>query len=137
MDEQTAAFVKGGPASAIKASAWTTQEWLRFLNNLPRQLSRAQLDDLDLTFKLSDSTNSYVRSAWLELAIANRYESALPSLEAFLTSVGRGLFIRPLYAGLMRQGDWGQPIARKMLAEAKSSYHPTIVAGLERIVNGS
>ncbi len=137
VDEQTAAFVKGGPASAIKASAWTTQEWLRFLNNLPRQLSRAQLDDLDRTFKLSDSTNSYVRSAWLELAIANRYEPALPSLEAFLTSVGRGLFIRPLYAGLMRQGDWGQPIARKMLAEAKSSYHPTIVAGLERIVNGS
>ena len=137
VDAQTAAFVKGGAASAITASAWTTQEWLRFLNNLPRQLSRAQLDDLDRTFKLSASANSYVRSAWLELAIANRYEPALPSLEAFLKSVGRGLFIRPLYTGLMRQGEWGQPIARRIFAEAKASYHPTIAGGLERVVNGA
>ncbi|MDF2901557.1 MAG: aminopeptidase, partial [Phenylobacterium sp.] len=137
VDAQTAAFVKGGAASTITASAWTTQEWLRFLNNLPRQLSTAQLDDLDRTFKLSASTNSYVRSAWLELAIANRYEPALPSLEAFLKSVGRGLFIRPLYTGLMRQGEWGQPIARRIFAEAKASYHPTIAGGLERVVNGA
>lgn len=137
VDAQTAAFAAGGPASSVTASAWTTQEWLRFLNNLPRQLSVAQLDDLDRTFKLSASTNSYVRSAWLELAIANRYAPALPSLEAFLMSVGRGLFIRPLYIGLMRQGDWGQPIARRMFAEAKETYHPTVADGLERLVSGT
>lgn len=137
VDAQTAAFVGGGAASSMTTSAWTTQEWLRFLNNLPRKLSVAQLDDLDRTFKLSASTNSYVRSAWLELAIANRYAPALPSLEAFLTSVGRGLFIRPLYIGLMRQGDWGQPIARRMFAEAKGTYHPTVADGLERLVSGT
>lgn len=137
VDTQTAAFLGGGSASGVNSSAWTTQEWLRFLNNLPRKLSVAQLDDLDRNFKLSASTNSYVRSAWLELAIANRYAPALPSLEAFLMSVGRGLFIRPLYVGLMREGDWGQPIARRMLAEAKRTYHPTVADGLERVVSGA
>lgn len=137
VDAQRAAFVQGGPASAVNAWAWSTKEWLRFLNGLPRQMPAQRLDDLDQTFKLSASTNGYVRSAWLELAIANRYAPAIPSLESFLNSVGRGLFIRPLYTGLMRQGDWGRPIAQRIFAEAKSTYHPTVAAGLERLISGS
>ena len=62
---------------------------------------------------LSASQNAYVRSAWAELAIANRYEPALPSIRAFVNSVGRGLLIRPIYEGLMKQGDWGRPIAKR------------------------
>ncbi len=134
VDAQAAAFLAGGPASAIKADAWTTQEWQRFLNNLPRKLTTAQLDDLDGTFRLSASNNGYVRSAWLEIAIANRYAPAVPSLEAFLKSVGRGLFLRPLYAGLMRDAEWGQPIARRVFAEAKAGYHPTVAGSLGRMV---
>ena len=137
VDGQVAAFVGGTPATQLTASAWTTQEWLRFLNKLPRQLTVKQLDDLDEAFKLSASTNSYVRSAWLELAIANRYEPAVSSLEEFLTTVGRGLFVRPLYTGLMRQGDWGKPVAQRIFAKAKPTYHPTVVSSLDRIVTGS
>ncbi|MBP6877467.1 MAG: M1 family metallopeptidase [Phenylobacterium sp.] len=136
VDAQVAAFNQGAPASQLTASAWTTQEWLRFLNSLPRKLSKAQLDDLDGTFKLSNSSNSYLRSAWLELAIANRYEPALPALEEFLTTVGRGLFLRPLYAGLMKQGDWGRPIAVRIFEKAKPTYHPTVALSLERLVTG-
>ncbi len=135
VDEQVQRFVDGAPASSVTASAWTTQEWLRFLNNLPRRLPKARLDDLDATFQLSASSNSYVRSAWLELAIANRYDAAVPSLEAFLTTVGRGLFIRPLYAGLMRDKEWGQPIARRIFEKAKATYHPTVAEGLQRMIN--
>lgn len=137
VDTQVAAFVGGTPAAQLSVSAWTTQEWLRFLNNLPRKLTERQLDDLDGTFKLSNSTNSYVRSAWLELAIANRYDPAVPALEEFLTSVGRGLFLRPLYVGLMRQGDWGKPLAQRIFAKAKPTYHPTVATSLARIVSGN
>lgn len=137
VDEQAQKFVSGAPASSVTASAWTTQEWLRFLNNLPRRLPKARLDDLDSTFKLSASPNSYVRSAWLELAIANRYDAAVPSLEEFLTTVGRGLFIRPLYAGLMRDKEWGQPIARRIFERAKATYHPTVAEGLQRMIDAA
>ncbi|WP_374658628.1 M1 family metallopeptidase [Phenylobacterium sp.] len=137
VDTQVAAFAGGGAASQVSTRGWTTQEWQRFLNGLPRQLSKAQLDDLDATLKLSGSTNAYIRSAWLELAIANRYEPALPSLETFLTTIGRGLLIRPLYAALMKQGDWGRPIARALFEKSKAAYHPTVAASIERMVSTS
>ena len=134
VDAKLAAFNAGGPASAIQPSGWATQQWLRFLNGLPRQQTPARLKELDDALLLSGSTNAYVRSAWAELAIANRYEPALPSIRAFVNSVGRGLLIRPVYAGLMNQGDWGKPIARRFFAEAKAGYHPATAASIERIL---
>jgi len=137
VDRAVAAFEGGAPAANLPAKAWTTQEWQRFLNNLPRKLTPQQLADLDRTFRLSASANGYIRSAWLELAIANRYEPALPSLRAFLASIGRGLFINPLYTGLIRQGDWGRALAKQYFAEARATYHPSLAEGIARRIGAS
>jgi aminopeptidase N len=137
IDQQAHAFAAGAPASTIRTKAWTTQTWLRFLNALPRTLPVARLADLDKVYGLSASSNAYVRSAWLELAIANRYEPALPSLEAFMTSVGRGLFVLPLYRGLKAQGDWGLPIARRIYARARPTYHPLVAGAVDKMLGSS
>ncbi|MDO8297837.1 MAG: M1 family metallopeptidase [Caulobacter sp.] len=132
IDAQVAAFVGGAPAASIPGKTWTTQEWQRFLNNLPRQLPAARLADLDGAFGLSASTNAYVRAGWLQLVVANRYAPALPSLEAFLASNGRGLFLNPLYNGLIKDKAWGVPLARRYFEAAKSGYHPALAASIER-----
>ncbi len=136
IDETLAAFKAGGAASAVQPKGWSTQEWLRFLNGIPREQTPARLKELDETLNLSASKNAYVRSAWYELAIANRYEPALPSMRQFASSVGRGLLIRPLYTGLMKEGDWGAAIARDMFAEARPTYHPAVAEGIEKILKG-
>jgi aminopeptidase N len=132
VDRSIQAYLAGQPAEALPAKAWTTQEWQRFLNGLPRQLTPAQMTELDRAFGLNASTNGYVRSAWLEIVIASRWEPGLPSLRAFLTGVGRGLFVNPLYTGLMRQGDWGKALARQYFAEARASYHPSLAEGIAK-----
>lgn len=134
VDAKLAAVNAGGPVSAVQPTGWATQQWLRFLNGLPRQQTTARLKELDETLGLSASTNAYVLSAWAELAIANRYEPALPSIEGLVTTVGRGLLIRPVYEGLVEQGDWGKPIAAKFFAEARAGYHPSTAASIQRIL---
>jgi aminopeptidase N len=137
VDKKLAAFNAGGPASAVHPEGWSTQEWLRFLNGIPRQQTPARLRELDETLGLSQSGNAYVQSAWLELAIANRYEPALPTLRRYVSSIGRGLLIYPLYKGLMQQGEWGAAIARDIYKPAKPTYHPTTAAEIEQIIGGS
>ncbi|AJP72477.1 M1 family metallopeptidase [Sphingomonas hengshuiensis] len=134
VDAKLAAVKAGGPVSAVQPQGWSTQQWLRFLNGLPRAQSPARLRELDETLGLSASSNAYVRSAWAELAIANRYDPALPSIRGLVTSVGRGLLIRPVYEGLMKQGDWGQPIARAYFEAARGGYHPNTAAQVAKIV---
>ncbi|MCC2977414.1 M1 family metallopeptidase [Sphingomonas sp. PL-96] len=124
----------GAPIASVDAGGWSTQEWLRFLNGLPRRQTPARLAELDRTFGLSQSTNAYVRSAWLVLAIQNRYQPAVASTEQFLPSVGRGLLIMPVYRALKEQSDWGMPIARRTFAKARTGYHPVTAAAIEQLL---
>lgn len=124
----------GAPFASIDASRWSTQEWLRFLNGLPRQQSAARLAELDQAFRLSTSTNAYIRSAWLVLAIGNRYQPAIASAEQFLPSVGRNLLITPVYRALKAQGDWGTPVARRIFDRARAGYHPVTAGAIAQLL---
>lgn len=135
VDAQLAAFNAGGPASAIDTKGWQTQQWKRLLDNLPRQQSAARLAELDAALGLTRSQNAYVQSAWFDLAIANRYAPVIPALEEYLIRVGRNLLVTPLYRGLKAQGEWGEPIARRIFAKAKPGYHPVTVGAVTRILD--
>jgi leukotriene-A4 hydrolase len=123
VEEQVQRFVGGTPASELRATKWSTQEWQHFLQNLPATLTTTQLADLDRTFGLSTRGNSEVLFSWLRIAIRHRYEPALPALEQFLTSQGRRKFVQPLFDDLVTSG-WGEPLARRIYARARELYHP-------------
>ncbi len=123
VDAQAKAFAAGGAAPLDSWKAWSTSERVRFVGSLPRQLSAERLAAVDAAFGLSAQGNSEIRFAWLQLAVANRYEPAVPSLEQFLTGQGRRKFVAPLFVSLWGQGDWGQSIAKRIYAESRPLYH--------------
>jgi leukotriene-A4 hydrolase len=135
VDQQAQAFAGGAPAASVNAGNWTTQEWQHFLESLPDQMRPAQLADLDRTFTLTDRRNSEVLFAWLRIAIAHRYQPAMPALERFLTSQGRRKFLRPLYEDLMKT-DWGKADAKRIYARARPLYHSVATGTLDPIVRG-
>jgi|TARA_R100000501_G_scaffold16352_1_gene29718 aminopeptidase N len=136
VDATLARFNAGGAAEEVDTAGWTTQQWMRFLRGIPREQTPARLKEMDQALNLSASSNPYVRSAWYEIAIANRYDPVVPSLTAYLNEVGRMLLLRPLYEGLAAQGEWGTAIARDAFASARSGYHPFTVQMVEAILQG-
>lgn len=135
IDETLARVNAGAPIASIDAKHWSTQEWLRFLNGLPRKQTPERLAELDKQLDLSTSINAYVRSAWLVLAAENRYDPAVASMEEYLPRIGRGLLIFPVYRALKAEGDWGMPIAQRIYATARANYHPTVVATLDKTLD--
>jgi leukotriene-A4 hydrolase len=135
IDETLARVNAGAPIASIDAAHWSTQEWLRFLNGLPRKQTAERLTELDQAMNLSRSANAYVRSAWLVLAAENRYDPAIASMEEYLPRVGRGLLIFPVYRALKAQDDWGLAIAKRIYASARGNYHPTVVATLDKTLD--
>ena len=134
VDRQIAAWSKGEPPSSLTTKDWTTQEWLHFLRGLPETVAPARLTELDRTFRLSDSGNSEVLFAWLQIAIRNRYTAAFPALERFLLSQGRRKFVRPLYQDLAKT-DWGRKMAMDIYRRARPTYHPVSVTSIDPILN--
>ena len=113
---------------------WSAAEQMRFLDNIPKERTAAQLAALDDALGLSDAGNNEVLFLWLELALANRYDPAVPRAEKFLSEIGRAKFVRPLYAVLMEQGEWGQPIAKRIYAQTRDGYHAVTRGGVDRLM---
>ncbi|MCL6729263.1 M1 family metallopeptidase [Sphingomonas hankyongi] len=130
-DQAAAAFAGG--STAPDWTKWTTDERLRFLNRLPRSIPKQRLDALQNAYDLNGIGNMEVRYAWLDLVVGNRYDPGIPSLEQFLTSQGRGKFVKPLIKALAKDGQWGRPIAERIFAQTRNFYHPMVVRDLEEL----
>ena len=132
VDNAVRAFARGGPVPGEFAN-WTTAEKLRFLNKLPRKMSAARLDALNERLRLNQAGNQEVLFAWLALAVANRYDPAVPALERFVLSNGRGKFVRPLIEALAEDKSWGRPIAARIYPRARPLYHPVVTRDLDEL----
>ncbi len=109
-------------ASEIETDAWTTHEWLHFVNTLPDDLSTEQFSALDDAFAFTGAQNAEIAYAWYMQAIKGGYEPADAALEAFLLNVGRGKFIYRLYQALVDNDRLGW--AQDIYARARPGYHP-------------
>ncbi len=74
-----------------------------------------------------------MRFAFLTLAVAARYDPAVPALEEFLTIQGRRKFVRPLITSLAEDRVWGRPIATRVYALTRPLYHPVTVRDLDKL----
>lgn len=120
-------------ADNIDSDSWVVHQWLYFLNNLPAELSSAQLTELDKAFGLTTSTNNEIAHSWLLICVNNWYQPAFPRLNEYLVSIGRNKLVKPLYKALSETPE-GKVIAQKAFAKAKDGYHPLTVKVNEKFV---
>ncbi len=141
VDAAARSFHAGGPAAAVPWAGWSTQERQRFLAWRPEGrtagadwLTPAQLADLEATLKLREEGNAELVFAWLQIAVQHRYQPAVPTLERFLTTMGRRKFVLPLFNSLWAEGDWGRGIATPLYARARPGYHPVTAGSVDAVV---
>lgn len=132
-DAAVAAFKTGKAPDASTWNGWTTDERLRVLTRIDKQQPADRLAALDQAFSLSRSGNSEIRFAFLDLAVKNRFDPAVPALEEFLTIQGRRKFVRPLITALAKDQQWGRPIAARIYAKTRGSYHPVTTRDLDKL----
>lgn len=123
----------GRPAAQLATAAWTTHEWIHFLQSLPTRLPADRLTALDDAFALTQRGNAEVAQQWLLIAVRNRYAPADARLETFLTTIGRRKFLMPLYAELIKTPE-GAARAKAIYSKARSFYHPIAVESVDKLL---
>jgi aminopeptidase N len=134
VDTAAAGYAGSGSIPAAAWSKWTTAERLRFMAEAPKERTAAQLAALDQALGLSGEGNDEVLFAWLQLALANRYEPVVPVAEQFLTRVGRRKFVEPMFRTLMGEGAWGQAIAKRIYGKTRPLYHAVTRDSVDKVV---
>ncbi len=114
VDGAVMAFAAGTAPMKPVWDRWTTDERLRFLTRIDRKQPNDKLELLGRGFGLARAGNNELRFAFLDLAVANRLDVAVPALEDFLMTQGRRKFVRPLLTALYQDPQWGRPIAERI-----------------------
>jgi hypothetical protein len=129
------AWLGGGPLDGVAAAAagWSTQEWIHFVDSLPRKLDARQLKALDTRFHLTESKNAEIAHVWFRLAIANQYTAAFGAMEQYLLRIGRRKLILPLYRDLAAPPA-GLQLATRIYAKARPGYHPLAQSAIDEVV---
>ncbi len=112
---------KDGLAGGSVTDAWTTHEWLHFINSIPDSVNAEQLAALDEAYGFSQSGNSEISAAWFQPTIAAGYEAVYPKVESFLITVGRRKFLTPTYKALLEAGQ--DQRAKDIYTKARPNYH--------------
>jgi len=134
VDEVAKAWKEGKLAAGkLPTKAWSSHEWVHFLHDLDKPLSKAQMDELDQALSLSKTGNSEILFAWLEHVIASKYEAGYPALRAFLVGQGRMKFLRPLYTEMAKSPEQ-KKLAEDIYQEARPGYHPLAVGLVDGIL---
>lgn len=116
-----------------RASAWSPELRLLFLEALPRPMPNQDCACLEALLGLDEARHCDVVCEWLSIAAASAYEPAFSRIEAYLGSVGRLKLLRPVYAALCRN-DATCVLARRWFERVSDSYHPIARAVLGRII---
>lgn len=129
------AWLGGGAIGALAhtATAWSTQEWMHFIDGLPRRMDAARLAALDTQFGLTGSGNAEIAHVWFRLAIVNRYAAAYPAMERYMIRIGRRKLIVPLYRDLAATPE-GLALAKKIYASARPGYHPLAQDAIDQVL---
>ncbi|MDH5628116.1 MAG: leukotriene A4 hydrolase C-terminal domain-containing protein, partial [Candidatus Krumholzibacteria bacterium] len=135
VDAQMAAFVNGTPAAKLNTDGWTTNEWQRFLDNLPQPLPAARLADLENTYHMN-TANAVVQRSWFPNVIAAGWQPGYPAIEKFLMTIGRRYLLRPVYMKLAETPD-GMTFARGVYTNARPGYHSITANGIDEVLGWS
>lgn len=126
-------FLKGTPAADLGITAYTTNEWLHFLDALPGKLTIAQIKNLDSSYKLTESGNAEILCKWLKKCIGSNYHETDKDLEYFLTHTGRRKFVKPLYAELAKTPE-GLELAKQIYKKARPNYHALVINTIDQLL---
>ena len=135
VDTAAAAYAEDGTLPvAATWTGWTGAEQQRFLRELPEEMSAEQLTSLNESLALSGNGNNEVLFLWLQMALRNEYQPAVPQAGEFLAEVGRNKFVAPLFRAMWDTGSWGRPIATEIYDETRGSYHSMTRGNVDEIV---
>jgi leukotriene-A4 hydrolase len=133
VDAALAAYAGGERPAEDAVADWKPEQVELFLKGLPREIPAADCEHFERLFGLAESRNNNHLTEFYVVAVKSGYQAALAGVERLLESVGRMLYLKPLYRTLAGT-EWSKGRARAIFEKCRGGYHPIAAGGIERIL---
>ena len=134
VDAARAAWLDAGTLpEAAATDAWTTQEWVHFIEGMPETLAVEQIAALDGAYGFTGTSNGEIAQRWYPLAVRSGYDAANDEIAEFLQTIGRRKLIMPTYEALVQTPE-GLALAKEVFEQARPGYHPITTGSVESTI---
>lgn len=116
-----------------EVAGWRPQQIEVFLKHLPRSIPVSDCIYFEAEFGLKTSRNRNNLTEYYVVAIRSGHQAVLPDVERLVGSIGRMLYLKPLYRALA-ETPWSRPRARALFEKYRETYHPIAVTAIDRIL---
>ncbi len=125
---------EGGTLPRLEdVAGWKASQIEIFLKGIPRTIPTEHCAYFCELFGLDKSRNRNHLTDYYVVAIRSGYEPVLADVERLLSSVGRMLYLKPLYRALV-ETEWSRKHARELFDRHRGAYHPIAVGAIERVL---
>lgn len=136
--EQTLAqFLKNNAVEPSITNDWTTQEWVHFVRNFPKDINPEQMAMIDNAFNLTNSSNSYISMVWFEQAVTHNYRGndVDVKIENFLINVGRRWYVSTIFKAYKNSDKIDE--ALKIYNKSRENYHSVTANTIDEMLGYS
>jgi leukotriene-A4 hydrolase len=124
----------GGAPDKKYIEQMTSKDICYYLQSLPRKPKAFKLQHLDASFGFSSTSDPEVRTLWYKLALPRNYKPAMETVSEFLSSVGRGKFVVPIFDALIETKE-GRKLAAEIYEKNKTFYSQMVRGRIEKKLN--
>ena len=126
----------GKPANADIYNDFYSNLKVVFQNTLSYQMPKmniAIMTEIDATYNVTADIDPEVKGHWYPTGIALNYTPVFEPAHQFVSSMGRLLYLTPIYTALNDNGH--HDTAVQWFNENKDFYHPLAVSSLETLLD--
>lgn len=130
-------FISQSAVDVSKTSDWTTQEWVHFIRNFPKDMAVENMERFDDAFNFTNSGNSHIAMVWYEQAINHDYHgnNVDQKIEEFLIRVGRRWYVSTLFKAYKRNDKVDEALA--IYKKSRSNYHSVTANTIDEMLGYS
>ena len=127
-------FLVNNEVDVTITTDWTTQEWVHFIRNFPKEMTIEQMALFDNAFNFTDSTNSHIAMVWFEQAINKDYRGndVDAKIEAFLIQVGRRWYVETLFKAYEKHNKVDEALA--IYKKSRANYHSVTANTIDKLL---
>lgn len=124
------AYEKGTRPTREQAASWHRYQTLSFLQGLPKNIPVEDCKYFEDVLQLEKANDGAFFSSFYPICIASGYEEAMPRIEKFMGTVGRMLYVFPIFRAMI-ETDWSKGLARPLFERVRDRHHPITIKGTE------
>ena len=126
-------YQQGKRPTKEQVQHWQRHQFLSFLDGLPKKIPVEDCQYFESILELDKRNDGELFSFFYAICITSGYQAILPSVERYLGTIGRMLYVFPV-ARAMLEADWSRDKVRPLFERVKSRHHQITVRGMEAML---